>query len=750
MSAIHQQDPTPREDETLIQGIPSQDIPQRVQALLSKMTHAEKIGQLWQSSGDYGHVSDALRHAIQSGQVGSVINEINSDVVNELQRIAVQESRLGIPLLMGRDVIHGFKTIFPIPLGQAASWSPEIIKEGAVIAAKEAKMDGVNWTFAPMIDISRDPRWGRIAESLGEDPYLCAELGKAMVNGFQGDDFQKDHAIAACAKHFCGYGAAESGRDYCTTNVPENEMRNVYMTPFKAVAKQGVATFMSSFSDVDGIPASGNQWLFSDVLRDEWRYDGFVVSDWESISQLMIHGLCATPKDCAKEAFNAGLEMEMVSTTFRDHLTALINEGEIEAEKLDIAVARILTIKFKLGLFDKPLDQAPGFPDDIALSHRQAAKQAAIKSCVLLKNENNALPLNTEKLSRITVIGPLADDGYEQLGTWIFDGEERHSTTVLSGIKSNLQKNYSLDFHQALQTSRSHNIENIDEIKQSVTESDATILVLGEEAILSGEAHCRAELNLPGCQEELIAELSELDKSLILVILAGRPLTLENVLPKVDAVLYAWHPGTMGGPAIAELLFGKANPSGKLPVTFPRKVGQIPIYYGQKASGKPVNEHNFVPMQDIPVRAPQTSLGMAASHLDTHYTPQFPFGFGLSYSNFALRNLRLSAQRVSMNETLDITVELENLSDIAGDQIVQLYIRDHVGSITRPAKELKGFQRVSLQGHSTIKVSFALTSNDLAFYGRDRIFKAEAGRFTIWVGESSTSGLSAEFELTQQ
>lgn len=727
-------------------------IKERVQSLLTEMTQAEKIGQLCQSSGAEGWIPDELRHALRAGMVGSVINEVDANTVNELQRIAVEESRLGIPLLMGRDVIHGYKTIFPIPLGQAASWSPEIIKQGAAIAASEAKLNGVNWTFAPMIDISRDPRWGRIAESLGEDPFLCAELGKAMVDGFQGDGFSQDYAIAACAKHFCGYGAAESGKDYCTTNIPENELRNVHMMPFKAVADMGVATFMSSFSDIDGIPASANEWLFSNILRDEWQYEGFVVSDWESISQLMIHGLCSTPKDAAKEAYNAGIEMEMVSTTYHDHLDELIAQGSVDGQKLDIMVSRILTVKFQLGLFDDCNNRGnvplvTGSPEDIDSANLEAAKDAALKSCVLLKNDAHALPLKGDQLKKITVVGPLADDGYEQLGTWIFDGEEKHSTTILSGIKSLLGDSVEIDFHRAMQTSRSEQIDDLGAIKTSVSQSDATILILGEEAILSGEAHCRAELNLPGVQEQLLASLSTLNKPLILVIMAGRPLTLENVIPNVDAILYAWHPGTMGGPAIADLLFGKANPSGKLPVTFPRKVGQIPIYYGQKASGKPVGEHNFVNIHDIPVRAAQTSLGMAASHLDTHYTPQYPFGYGLSYSQFEYTDLKLSANCIAYGDVLKVSARLRNTSSVDGEEIVQLYIRDHVGSITRPAKELKGFQRISLKASESKTITFELRSDDLAFYGRDRTFRAETGQFTVWVGASSASGLSANFKL---
>lgn len=722
-------------------------VKQRVEALLMRMTQDEKIGQLCQWSGAVAHIPESLAETIRQGNAGSVINEVCPDTANKLQRIAMTESRLGIPLLIGRDVIHGFKTIFPIPLGQAASWSPELIKAGAAIAAKEAKQVGVNWTFAPMIDISRDPRWGRIAESLGEDPYLCATLGRAMVEGFQGDGFTEDYGIAACAKHFCGYGAAESGKDYCTTNIPENEFRNVYMVPFKAAADAGVATFMASFSDIDGIPASGNQWLMKDVLKEEWQYPGFVVSDWESISQLMVHGLCEDSGACAKTAFEAGIDMEMASTTYLDNLAQLISHEQVDAACLNDMVSRILTVKFNLGLFDSPQDHAKALPEILPKNHLAIAKQAAIESCVLLKNSDQTLPLSTQELNRIAVIGPLAHDGFEQLGTWIFDGEEKHSVSVLQGIQDVAGEQCEVAYHRAMATTRSHQIDDLDAIKESVNNADVTLLILGEEAILSGEAHCRAEIDLPGCQESLISELASLGKPIVLVVLAGRPLTLETVLPSVDALLYAWHPGTMGGPAIAELLFGLADPVGRLPVTFPRKVGQIPIYYSQKQSGKPVTESNYVFIDDIPARAAQTSLGNAAAHLDTHFTPLFPFGFGLSWCQFECTELRLAESKITLNQTLDISVILKNMSSRDGIETLQLYIRDKVGSITRPAKELKAFKRVAVAANQSKQVHFSLTADDLAFYGRDKTFNAEPGHFTLWIGKDSSHGLTADFEL---
>jgi beta-glucosidase len=467
--------------------------------LLKRMTVEEKIGQMSQFFGHGEHISEHLAESIRQGRVGSVLNEVRLHIVNELQRVAVEESRLGIPLLIGRDVIHGFNTIFPIPLGQAASWCTETVKQCAHISALEAATSGVNWTFAPMIDISRDPRWGRIAESLGEDPYLCSVLGVAMLQGFQGDDLQKNGSIAACAKHFAGYGAAESGRDYSTTNIPENELRNVYLPPFKAAADAGVATFMSSFSDLNGIPASGNKWLMTDILREEWDYQGFVVSDWESIIQLTTHGFSKDNKDAAYEAANAGIDMEMVSTTYLDHLPELLDEGRVNIQQVNNAVKKILQLKWQLGLFDSPYTDANLLPKPLNSENLQAAKEAAIKSCVLLKNDKNRLPLSAESLSSVAIIGPLADDPYEQLGTWIFDGDSKHSQTCLTAIEQLLSGKVSIDYVKAMETSRSFDQANFKQAVESAAAADVAVLILGEESILSGEAHCRAEINLPDC-----------------------------------------------------------------------------------------------------------------------------------------------------------------------------------------------------------------------------------------------------------
>ena len=722
---------------------------QLAEQLLAKMTLEEKIGQMAQVNGADGQCPDYLCDAIRAGRIGSIINEVNPHAVAQLQNIAKHESRLGIPLLIGRDVIHGFKTIFPIPLGQAATWDPSVVRDGARIAAEEASEIGVNWTFAPMIDIARDPRWGRIAESMGEDPYLCAEMGKAMVQGFQTDDLSKPTAIAATAKHFMGYGASESGRDYNTANIPENELRNVHGRSFHAVANENVATFMASFSDLNGVPPSGNRWLLDTVLRKEWGYKGFVVSDWASIQELCEHGLAADEKHAALLAANAGVDMEMATDCYRDHLPNLIEEGQVDVEQIDTMVLRILTLKYELGLFGEQHKYITESPVWVTDDYRQKAKNAALKSCVLLKNQDQTLPLHKDTLNKLAVIGPLADDGYEQLGTWIFDGDDQYSVTCLNAIRSELADDVQVDYVRALHTSRSHQLENIEHIDKVVSESDACVLVLGEEAILSGEAHCRSNIDLPGAQHELIKRVAAQNKPVVLVVMAGRPLTLEPIIEHVDAILFAWHPGTMGGPAIVDLLFGHANPSGKTPVSFPHNVGQVPVYYAHKNTGRPPSEHSYMHQDDFPIRAPQISPGMSSTYLDVHYLPLFPFGFGLSYTRFDYSDLQLSSHTLTADEPLKVSVTVGNTGDFDGEEVVQLYIRDKVGSVTRPVKELKGFQRVAIEKHQHRVIEFELTVDDLAFYDIEQTLNYEAGEFDVWVGPNSADGLHSGFYLAK-
>lgn len=719
----------------------------RIDTLLAKMSLQEKIGQLGQFQSVGNQLPESFKQQLRSGHVGAVLNEVDATTINELQRIAVEETRLGIPLLIGRDVIHGFKTIFPIPLAQAATWSEKLVEQGARVSAIEAASCGVNWTFSPMIDISRDPRWGRMAESFGEDHFLTSKLGIAMIKGYQTNNLSDKTAIAACAKHFVGYGAAESGRDYNSVNICENELRNVYLEPFKAACDIEVASMMSAFNDLNGVPASGNEWLMQHLLREEWQYQGVMVSDWDSIRQLQVHGFTENDKASALAAANSCIDMEMVSTTYFDHLESLITEGHVKVEQLNKMVRHILGLKFKLGLFENPYISSETFPALINEQHREAAKECSINSCVLLQNKNNCLPLSREKLSSIAVIGPLADDGYEQLGTWIFDGEEQHSITCLQAIKSYVYDSTQVHFAKGLETSRTNNNNDFEKAISAATKSNIAVMILGEESILSGEAHCRTNLNLPGAQHELITAIKQTNTPIVLVIMAGRPLTIEPILNDVDAILYAWHPGTMGGEAITELLFGERSPAGKLPVTFPRTVGQIPIYYNQKNTGKPVSDHNFMPIDKIPVRAAQTSLGMNSAHLDCHFSPLFPFGFGLSYSVIEYKNLIVKNPILTQQDTLQVTVDIVNKGQHKVTEVAQLYVRDLHANVTRPIKELKSFKRIELPIDSTTEVTFNVSVKEFSFYNQRMQKVVEPGLFHLWVGTDSTTDLRADFSV---
>ncbi|HSN70636.1 MAG TPA: glycoside hydrolase family 3 N-terminal domain-containing protein [Steroidobacteraceae bacterium] len=723
----------------------SDDVDQRVQALLARMTIDEKIGQLCLvnvgDGGDIGQIAGALR----DGRVGAVLNVVDVDAVNELQRISVEESRLGIPLLVGRDVIHGFKTVMPIPLGQAATFSAELVERAARVSAREAASVGVNWAFAPMLDVSRDPRWGRIAESFGEDPLVCSVLGSGMLNGLQGTDLGRPDAVAACAKHFAGYGAVEAGRDYAAVNVSENELRNVYLRPFKAAVDAGVTTVMTSFTEVDGVPATANARLLRDILRGEWGFTGCVVSDWDSVRQLAVHGLTANDRESAQQALLAGVDMEMHGDAYAKHLAELVRSGEIDLRLVDASVARILDLKIRLGLFDNARTNRSAFPPFADADALRTAREVALRSVVLLRNERNALPLSPGALRSLAVIGPLADAAHDQLGTWVFDGDPSLSVTPLQAIRSKAGSQLEVRHERAMATSRSRESQAFDAAVQLAAQCDATVLFLGEEAILSGEAHCRADISLPGAQAELVRRIRRLGKPLIAVILAGRPLTLTNIVDEVDAILFAWHPGTMAGPALADLLFGEASPSGKLPVSFPRMVGQVPIYYSHKNTGKPPSPDTVVHIDDIDASAPQLSLGMTSFHLDAGYTPLFPFGYGLSYTRFEYRNLRLSRTEIRIGESLVVSVDLKNCGHVAAEEIAQCYIRDLVGNVTRPVRELKAFHRVHLDPGEETTVDFTIKGDDLAFHGRDMTRLVEPGDFHVWVGGSSQAELGSAF-----
>lgn len=720
---------------------PSKPIETRIENLLSQMTLQEKIGQMNQLN--FSPVNKDLKQKIQEGQVGSVLNVVTPVDVDEFQTIAMKKSRLGIPLIIGRDIIHGFKTIFPIPLGQAASFEPKIAETGARVAATEAREKGVNWTFAPMLDISRDARWGRIAESLGEDPYLSASLGTAMVKGFQGDSLSGRSSIAACLKHFVGYGAAEGGRDYNSTNIPENLLRNVYLVPFKKSIEAGAATVMTSFNDNDGIPASANDFMLKQVLRNEWGFKGFVVSDWASVVEMVVHGFATDKKEAAQLSANAGLDMEMATGAYVQYLPELIKEGKVPIAVINEAVKNILRIKFSLGLFENPYSQSRAPSTIYSKAHLQAAKYAAVRSAVLLKNDQQLLPLNVK--TKIAVIGPMADAARDQLGTWVFDGEKQHTVTPLKAFQTEYS-DISYVYEPGLKYSRDIDTSRFASAIDAVKEADVAVVFLGEEAILSGEAHSLSNLNLIGKQSQLLAAVKKVGKPVVLVIMAGRPLTIARDLPQADAVLYNFHPGTMGGPAIMDLLFGRENPSGKLPVTFVNEVGQIPMYYNHNNTGRPAPS-KVTTIDQLPLEAKQSSLGYASFYLDSGKDPLFPFGYGLSYTSFQYSDLKLSASTMKKGEKLEIQVMLKNTGKYNGAEVAQLYIQDKVGSIVRPVKELKGFQKVDLNAGESKVLKFELTCEDLAFYGKDSMRECEAGDFNVWVGGSSAADLQSTFKL---
>lgn len=718
----------------------------KIDELLAKMTVEEKIGQTalrGLSSRFKGILSNEIKLAAKEGKLGAVLNVMNPDSVTELQRIAVEESPHGIPLIFGRDVIHGFRTIFPIPLGQAATWNPELAERAARVSAVEASSVGIRWTFAPMVDISRDARWGRIAESFGEDPYLTSAFSAALVRGFQGKNLADPTSLAACVKHYAGYGAAEGGRDYNTTYIPEQLMRDVYLPPFKAAVDAGVASFMTAFNDINGVPATANHFLLTQVLREEWNYKGFVVSDWDSLIQMIDHGYSADAKHAGEQAMNAGLDMEMTSKAYEEHLAQLIREKKVSMAQLDEAVRRILRVKFALGLFEKPYLNREHADSLLSEPHLAAAQEAATQSVVLLKNAKNTLPL-AKSVSKVAVIGPLADAPHEQLGTWIFDGKKENTRTPLHALRDYLGTEKVL-YQAGLDYSRSKEHDGFADALAAARQADVVLFFGGEEAILSGEAHSRADINLPGAQEELIRQLRQTGKPLILVIMAGRPITLGNIIDEVDAILFAWHPGTMGGPALAGLIFGERAPEGRLPVTWPRAVGQIPIYYNHKNTGRPPKEETFVQMDDIPVEAWQSSLGNTSHYLDLGFKPQFPFGYGLSYTGFEYKNIALSAKKIRLGGTIEISATVRNSGKRQGVEVAQLYVQDVVGDITRPVKELKGFQRITLKPGESRKVTFKLHTDDLAFHNQDMKRVTEPGLFNVWIGPNAAEGLQSSF-----
>ena len=635
--------------------------------------------------------------------------------------------------------------MMPIPLGQAASWNMDLIEKGARVAAVEAAKDGIRWTFAPMIDLTRDPRWGRIAESPGEDPLLGSEVGKAMVRGFQGNDLSAHDSLAACAKHFAGYGYSEAGRDYAYVNLSDNELFNFVLPPFKESILEDVATVMTAFSDINGTPATAHKRLITDILKGEWNFKGFTVSDWDSVVQLITHGMAEDEYAAAYQSQRAGLDMEMASRSFHYNLEKLVEEGKIDVESLNDSVRRILQLKFDLGLFEKPYTDTQLFPVSGNEEHLKVAHEIATESLVLLKNDYDKLPLKPESIQKLAIIGPLADDGFEQMGTWTFDGVEEWCVTPLKSINEFAQGKFEVKYAKGLETSRSKEDHGFEEALEIAEWADTVVMFMGEESILSGEAHCRANIDLPGIQHELIEKIAELGKSTVLVVMAGRPLSLTNTVHLTNALLYAWHPGTMAGPAIRDILFGLEVPSGKLPVSFPKSSGQIPIYYNHRRSGKPATPESFTHIDHIPVRAAQTSVGNTSFHLDDGYEPLYPFGFGLGFSRISYHDLELSGRHLHKGEEITVSVELNNQGEHLVKETAQLYICDLVASTTRPVRELKAFKRVELHPHQNTRVEFRITPEMLGFYDADNKWTIEPGEFQIWIGGDSQASLSAKF-----
>ena len=717
-------------------------IEKRIDQLLARMTLSEKIGQMNQVSvgGDISHYAEALR----KGQIGSILNEVDPVKLNEYQRICVEESRLGIPLLVGRDVIHGFHTIFPIPLGLAATFDPALVEEGARIASLEATAQGVRWTFSPMLDIARDPRWGRMAEGSGEDPWLDARMAEAMVRGYQGPVLDTT-SMAACIKHFVGYGAAEGGRDYNSTFLTERQLRNVYLPPFEAAVKAGAMTLMTSFNDNDGVPSTGNAFILQDVLRGEWGFDGLVVTDWNSMGEMIAHGFGVDRKDVACKAANVGVDMDMMTFGFISHLEELVASGCVKESVIDEAVRRILRVKILLGLFEHPyVDVEAAAAVQYAPAHLDAARKAAEASAILLKNDG-VLPLRADKVRTILVTGPMADAPHDQLGTWSFDGQKDHTVTPLKALQERFPGK--VIYVQGLRNSREVRTR-FDDVVAAARRADVVLAFLGEEAILSGEAHCLADLNLMGSQSELLAALKATGKPVVATVMAGRPLTIERDLPNCRALLYAFHPGTMGGPALANLLFGDVNPSGKTPVTFLRTVGQAPLYYAHNRTGRPYNGEML--LSEIGAEAGQTSLGNTSYYLDYGAYPLFPFGYGLSYTTFRYSDIALDREVYAEDGTIDVSFTLTNTGECDGTETVQVYVRDLVGSVTRPVKELKAFERVALKAGESRRLNVRIPVADLAFYGLDGVKKVEPGDFQLWVAADSASGEPLSFQVEKK
>jgi beta-glucosidase len=728
-----------------------------VEALLRKMTLEEKIGQLnlltpggGVATGEV--VSKNVEAKIKAGQVGGLFGVAGPDKVRVAQELAVKESRLGIPLLIGSDVIHGYKTTYPIPLGLSASWDMDLMKQAAQMAAREATADGINWNFSPMVDISRDPRWGRIAETAGEDPYLGSKTAEAMVKGYQGSDLAAAHTLLACVKHFALYGAAEAGRDYHSVDMSKIKMFNQYLPPYKAAVDAGAASVMTSFNDIDGVPATGNKWLLTDLLRKRWGFDGFVVSDYTSLNEMIAHGL-GDLQAVSTLALKAGLDMDMVGEGFLTTLKKSFDEGKVTEAEITDACRRVLEAKYISGLFDDPyryLDSKRPEKDILTKENRALARKLAAHSFVLLKNHNDMLPLGNK--GKIALIGPLADSRENMLGTWAPTGDFNLAVTVLEGFKN-------VASEANIQYAKGSNISNDPEFAKKVNvfgprieveerspeallkealdlakTSDVVVTVVGEATEMSGEAASRTDISIPDSQKKLIRALVDTGKPVVLVLMSGRPLTIPEEFELPVAILQVWHPGVEAGNAIADVVFGDYNPSGKLTATWPRNVGQIPIYHSAKNTGRPAPEN-------------EEFQKFKSNYLDSPNSPLLPFGYGLSYTTFEYSNLRLNKETIGQGESISVTVTIANTGDYDGEEVVQLYLRDVVRSITPPKRELKGFQKILLKKGERKEVTITLFPDDLKFYNSTLEFVSEPGEFEVFVGTDSDAQLSKTFTL---
>ncbi|MDR6404119.1 MULTISPECIES: beta-glucosidase BglX [Chryseobacterium] len=722
-----------------------------VDNLLSKMTLDEKIGQLnLPSSGDFTTglaKSSDIGKKIEQGLVGGLFNIKGADKIRAVQKVAVENSRLKIPLIFGMDVIHGYETTFPIPLGLAASWDMNLVQQSARVAAKEASSDGINWTFSPMVDISREPRWGRVSEGSGEDPYLGSEIAKNMVYGYQGKDLAQSSTILACVKHFALYGAGEAGRDYNTVDMSHVRMFNEYFPPYKAAVDAGVASVMASFNEVDGVPATGNRWLQTEVLRNKWNFKGFVVTDYTGINEMVDHGM-GDLQQVSALALKAGIDMDMVGEGFLTTLKKSLSEGKITQAEIDMAAKRILEAKYDLGLFDDPYkygDAKLAAKEVYNMENRNIARSAAAQSMVLMKNENQVLPL--KKSGTVAVIGPLVNNSLNMPGTWSVAAQHDKAVNLMQGLQANYGKDVkfisakgaNIDYDAKLEDIYAAHGKKTDRdnrskealLKEAVdvaNKADVIILAIGESAEMSGESSSRTEITIPQSQVDLLNELKKTGKPIAMVLFTGRPLALTNVKDTPDAILNAWFAGSEAGNAIADVLFGKVNPSGKLPMTFPRSLGQVPIYYNAKNTGRPLDQALVDKCEYQRFRS---------NYMDECNTPLYPFGYGLSYTKFNYSDITVSNANPKGNQTIQASVTVTNSGNYDGAEVVQLYIRDMVGSITRPVKELKGFQKVMLKKGESKKVTFNITPENLKFYNGDLKYDWEAGEFDIMIGTNS-------------